>query len=105
MQTFTDNKNRKWTLDVTGNCLKRVLKLVGVDLTELEKGEPPLALRLETDVILQVDVLYALLQPDATAVGLSDELFGQGLGPEGLRDGKEALAKELADFFLRLGRP
>jgi len=104
MQRFTDTSGASWALEATVTSLRRVLKLTGTDLTELDAGDPPLCVRLETNVMLLVDVLYALLEPDATAAGLSDVQFGEQLGPEGLKAGKEALSRELTDFFRRLGR-
>lgn len=105
MQSFQDGKNRRWTLDLNGHSLRRVFKLTGVNLSEMEDGTPPLVIRLQTNVVLQVDVICALLLPDIEAAGLSDEEFGKGLSPETVKVGVTALQLELLDFFRRLGRP
>ena len=110
MQDFTDKTGKKWTLDINGYTLIKVKKDVGVDLTELEAPSPapdgpPLAARLSYDIELQVAVIYAILEADIKAAELTEEQFARNLGPEGLRDGKAALARELSDFFQKLGRP
>jgi len=104
MHQFIDSKKRRWSIEASGYALKRVLKLAGVNLTELDEGRPPLVQRLSTDMVLQVDVLYAILQPDIEAAELSDEQWGKELGPQGHLDGVEALRNELIDFFQKMGR-
>jgi hypothetical protein len=100
MHTFKDNEGREWNLTINVNSLRRVKgSALGIDLTEIDKGEPTLAARLYFDVILICDVLYVLLKSQADERKLNDEQFGEGLGPEGLKAGKEALAAELTDFF------
>ena len=65
MKTFTDNKGRTWTLEVTVATVKRVRGLCKVDLNsivELDKNNKPsaeLLERLSSDPVLLVDVLYA----------------------------------------------
>ena len=63
MKTFTDNKGRIWTLEVTVATVKRVRALCRVDLNsivELDKNNKPsaeLLERLSSDPVLLVDVL------------------------------------------------
>lgn len=103
MKKFKDCAGRDWTLDVNCASLKRVRKMLDVDLTQLDQGNPPLCLQLERDPVLVCDVLYVLLEPDVKAANLTDEDFGKGLGKEGLKEGRKALAEELTDFFQQLG--
>lgn len=107
MQTFKDAKGRTWTLAVNVAAVKRVKSLCGVDLTEIDQGSPPLAIRLSTDVILLCDVLYSLVKLDADAISppVTDEDFGGALGGDALRNASDALGEELTDFFQKWGRP
>jgi len=104
MKTFTDSANRTWTISLTVDSAKRVKGLLGVNLLELDTGDPPLLTRLGTDVILLCDVAYAIVKPQADAAGVSDEQFGSALGGDAILAAQTALYEELADFFRRLGR-
>jgi hypothetical protein len=104
MKTFTDSAGRTWTIALTIDAAKRVKSLLGVNLLELEAGDPPLLTRLGTDVILLCDVIFALVRPQADAAGVSDEQFAAALGGEAILAAQTAFYGELVDFFQHLGR-
>lgn len=104
MQTFKDMDGREWRLSVTVGSIKRVKQLVDIDLTRLDEGDPPLLTRLGTDVMLLCDVIYALVQPQASERNITDEDFGQSLGGDVITHACDALWKELRDFFLSIRR-
>lgn len=104
MKTFTDNAGKVWTLALTIDSAKRVKSLMGVNLLEPEAGEPPLLTRLGTDEILLCDVLYCLIKPQADALGVTDEMFGQALGGEAILAAQNAFYDEIVDFFQQRGR-
>ena len=104
MKTFTDSAGRTWTVSLTLDSVKRVRDLLGVNLLELEQGEPPLLTRLGTDVILLCDVIFAILKPQADAAGVSDSEFGAALGGEVIMAAQKAFYEELVGFFRHLGR-
>lgn len=104
MKTFTDNAGKVWTLALTIDSAKRVKSLLGVNLLEPEAGEPPLLTRLGTDEILLCDVLYCLIKPQADALGVTDEMFGQALGGDVILAAQNAFYDELVDFFQKRGR-
>lgn len=104
MKTFTDNAGRTWTIALTIDAAKRVKGLLGVNLIELDTGEPPLLTRLGTDVILLCDVIYALVKPQADAAGVKDGDFAAALGGDAVMAAQTAFYEELADFFRKLGR-
>jgi hypothetical protein len=104
MKQFTDSTGRAWQLTLTVGAIKRVKGLLGADLLALHEGDPPLAARLATDVVLVCDVLYAILKPDLDQAGISDEAFGQRLAGAAIAAAYEALCEELCDFFRSLGR-
>lgn len=101
MRQFKDNASppRLWTVAINVGAVKRAKTLLAVDLLEISEGEPPLIVRLATDVMLLCDVLYALCQPEAEQRGITDEQFGEAMGGQALFDGQQALMEELADFF------
>lgn len=114
MRTFRDNADRQWNLSLTVGAIKRVKEKLGVDLLRLDepvKGdEQPqelLGARLECDMSLICDVLFVLVQPQASLLNppLTDVAFGETLGAEGFAAGKAAMTQELIDFFQKAGRP
>jgi len=105
MRQFKDNASppRLWNVAVNVGSVKRVKKLLDVDLLDITDGEPPLILRLQANVILLCDVLYALCQPECERQGVTDEQFGEALGGGALAEARQALMGELEDFFRQSG--
>ncbi len=118
MHTFSDTANRTWTLDLTIGAVKRVQALLNVNLLDplgadakprrakggkLKKPRP-LVTRLQLDVVLLVDVIFALLKPEADQKGVTDEQFASALGGDAAYQAFEAFMAEWSDFFQRLRR-
>ena len=104
MRSFKDLEGRQWQVAVTVGSIKRVKGLLGVDLTDLTSGDPPLLTRLGMDVMLLCDVIYVLCQPQANERGISDEQFGIALGGDAILTASEAFWGELIDFFQQVRR-
>lgn len=107
MQTFTDSEGRGWKLTITIDTVRRVQSLAGVNLVniaEADEGQQPLMTRLELDLVLLVDVIWAIVEPQASAAGITSEQFGQALGGEAIASAHDAFWRELADFFRQLRR-
>ena len=105
MKSFTDNKGRTWTLEVTVATVKRVRALCKVDLysiVELDKNNKPsaeLLERLSSDPVLLVDVLFAVCKPQADKLGITDEDFGEAMAGDAIEHATNALLEEIIDFF------
>jgi len=104
MHAFRDTAGRTWQLSVTFGSAKRVKALLGINLLELEGGDPPLLTRLGTDVMLLCDVIFALIKPQADALGVSDEQWAEAMGGDAILAAQTALYEELTDFFQSRGR-
>lgn len=104
MKTFTDSTGRAWNLELTIAGAKRIKSICDVDLMDLQAGEPPLLFRLEKDVILLMDVIFALVKPQADAAGITDQQFGQAMNGPAAGAAADAFWEELTDFF-RSTRP
>jgi hypothetical protein len=104
MKTFKDAANRTWTIAVNIAAVSRVRKLLDVDLLAPHEGEPPLVARLHGDVVLLVNVIYVLCKPEADALKVTDEQFGEAMGGEAAYLAYEAFMEEWADFFRQLHR-
>jgi hypothetical protein len=72
---------------------------MGASLCDLNDGEPPLVARLESDLILLFDVIFALLKPQADTAGVTDEQFAQAIGAPAAGQAVQAFWEELVDFF------
>jgi hypothetical protein len=105
MHAFSDTTGRQWDLSLTIGAAKRVKGLLNVDLLDLAGGNPPLITRLHTDAMLLVDVIFALLKPQADAAGITAEQFGEALGGDAAWNAYQAFAAELEDFFRQFHRP
>ena len=105
MKSFTDNKGRTWTFEVTVATVKRVRALCKVDLNsivELDKNNKPsaeLLERLSSDPVLLVDVLYAVCKPQADKQNITDEDFGEAMAGDAIEHATTALLEEIIDFF------
>lgn len=97
MKSFNDSTGRAWSVQVNVAAIKRVRDLAGVDLLAVLEGD--LLQRLSEDPVLLVDVIYALLRPQANAAGVSDVQFGEAMAGEAIDQATAALLEELVSFF------
>lgn len=104
MKTFCDSQGRTWVLQITIGAIKRVQGLCDVNLAKLMDGEPPLLTRLEADLELLCNVIWALVKPSADQQQITDHEFGAALGGEAILAAHDAFWSELADFFQGLRR-
>jgi hypothetical protein len=104
MRSFKDNAGRTWDLAVNVATIKRIKGRIGVDLTALADGEPPLVQRLTGDMILQVDCIWAAIEPQARGAKITDEQWAESMGGEPMAAAIEAFWQEVVDFF-RPSRP
>lgn len=105
MKTFNDSAGRTWTIAINVDAIKRVEGLIkGVNLANLTSGDPPLLTRLETDVVLLCDAIFALVKPQADQLSVTDEEFGRAMGGDAIMAAHDAFWQELTDFFRQLRR-
>lgn len=99
MTQFCDSKKRAWSVEINVATLKRVKALCQVDLLQILDRKTKLFQRLHDDPILLVDVLCAILRPQAIDLGVSDEEFAEGMLGSGLEAATRAFLEAVADFF------
>jgi len=97
MQEFTDTKDRVWKVEITVATIKRVRDLIDVDIYQAVGAE--MLTELITDPVKLVDILYAVLKPDADERGVSDVEFGSSLGGDAVAEATQAFLEELVEFF------
>ncbi len=104
MYAFTDRLGRPWRLDLNYQEVRRLTAAVGVNLLKvLDPGDATLE-RLTGDIEFLVDLLWAIVAPQAAAAGVTDEDFGRALSGEILDEAADALVLEIAGFFRRRQR-
>jgi len=115
MRQFIDTSGRTWQLAMTIGSVKRVKNLLGVNLLDPLGAKPrkvrgvarkgrPLVTRLQLDPALLIDVIFALVKPQADHLGVTDEDFGEALGGEAAYGAYEAFMGEWQAFFRGLRR-
>ncbi len=97
MQKFVDRKSNVWVVEIDTSTIRRVKAVTGVNLLECVEGD--LIERLSSDVLLLVDVLYAIIQPQADQQQITDEQFGEGLAGDVITDATTALLEAMVAFF------
>ena len=100
---FTDSKNRTWTVEITFDAIRRVRAELDINLANIVDGEPPLLATLQSDPILLIDTICAIVKPQLDEAGVTTEQFGQALGGKAIADANAAFWKALADFFREAG--
>jgi|688.fasta_scaffold07497_19 hypothetical protein len=95
---FKDTEGRDWSLRLDVATLRRVRDLTSVDLGKLFSDPQQLA-NLHADIILFVDVLFAIVKPTADARGVSDIQFGQSLAGDVLESAVLAFETSVVDFL------
>lgn len=96
--TFRDTNGRLWAVTVTIGTARRVRSLTSVDLLALIDNPTELA-ALAADPVRLVDLLYAVVKPEADLAGITDEAFGESLAGDSIDAATSALLEALIDFF------
>lgn len=96
MKQFSDNKKRAWSVQVDVSAVKRVRGLCNVDLLAVADGQ--LLQRLITEPVLLVDVIFALCQPQAASLGVTDVDFGESMAGDAIEAATKALIEEIVSF-------
>lgn len=97
MHTFTDARERRWTVDLSVGVAKRIRDATGVDITD-----PDIAGLMDklNDTITLCDVLWVCVQDEADThtPPVTDEEFGMALAGDAIDAATSAFLEELVDF-------
>ena len=108
MRSFRDKTGRAWSIDLTIGAAKRVLQASGFDLVNPSSKSSDgreLVERLDGDLIAVYEVLWAFIEPQAMALGVTADAFGELMAADCIVEAQGVLFAEWADFFRRLQRP
>jgi hypothetical protein len=99
MGMFKDSEGRPWAVAINTTVIKRVRLMAGVDINGLLDDKFEKLNALHRDVVLFVDVLYAVCKDEADRRSLTDEDFGRAMFGDALHHADVAFCEALADFF------
>lgn len=99
MRLFQDNSGRAWEIAIDTGTIKRVRSLIGFDLLSIVENEGKAILELRDDPVKLVDIAYAICEPQAKKLGVSDEEFGRSMIGDALDSAWSEILGGMADFF------
>jgi len=95
MQSFTDNANRAWTVEITLGHARKINALHKVCLLTADDVE----LRQLLDVPRGLDIVWLLIEAQAAREGIGREQFEAALTGETIQAAMVALWTAVGDFF------
>lgn len=109
MQVFSDSTGRRWEIALPIGTVIRVKSTSGgrFNLFEPESqvDGKPLREAVFTDLATTWELVWLIVEPQASAANVTAEQFGQAMAAECMIAAAQALQREWADFFRRLQRP
>jgi len=96
MEKFKDNKGREWEIEINIASIKKVKRLIDVDLMQSLDGK--FLQELSKDVVRMIDTIYVLISAQADAEGVTDEMFGESLAGDAVDAAINAFLDELVNF-------
>ena len=96
MKTFKDNAGRSWSISVDIATIRRVRKVLGVNLVASDLAD--ILKKILGDPVLLCDILYVVCKPEADKEGISDEDFGRAMAGDAIEHATVAFLEALADF-------
>lgn len=105
MKSFTDAAGRTWRLSLNLGTAMAVRDKLGIDLLQPEQGDPPLLTRIGTDEMLLGQVVFALLEKQFEAQGITEADVYASFDGETIMAAQTAFYEELINFFQSRARP
>lgn len=104
MQTFKDNKENVWTIELNYDAMRRVQADTRLDLTSpfpsQATGESVVWI-LNSSIIRLLDVLWSICRPKAEERGIKRPWFEAAIEGEPIEEARLKLLDELIAFFQR----
>ena len=95
---FIDSKGESWDTRIDVSVIRRVRAEHGIDLSKIISSQEQLS-ALNDDVVLLVDVLYAVCKPVADSRKIDAEEFAMRLSGNAIESAVESLMLSIIDFF------
>lgn len=111
MKAFTDNAKQTWQLELPVGTMKRLQGhgwnlLEPESLKQVEGKAAPQTIQsiVEEDTLSIFEILWLIIEPQAKALGVTAEQFGERMASDCFVIAHNALLEELRDFFHNLRR-
>jgi len=104
---FKDSAGRSYNIKINIGAIRRVRDLLDLDLSSpwtAYNDSKTLLEALSSDFILQVDVCYAILKPQADSYELTDEEFGESVDGKVFSQMMGMFWESYQSFFQSTGR-
>lgn len=98
MSTFKTTDGRQWTVAVNVGTVKRVREATGVDILALVSDQRAIS-EAFSDNIRLAEIMAAVIKPELTAAGVTDDQFFSAIDGTVIESATEALLAEVANFF------
>lgn len=95
---FIDSKGESWDTRIDVSVIRRVRAEHGIDLSKVISSQEQLS-ALNDDIVLLVDVLYAVCKPVADSRKIDAEEFAMRLSGNAIESAVESLMLSIIDFF------
>lgn len=95
---FVDNKGESWDTRIDVSVIRRVRQEHGIDLSKILSSQEQTA-ALSDDIVLLVDVLYAVCKPTADNRLIDAEAFAMRLSGNAIESAIDSLMQSIIDFF------
>jgi hypothetical protein len=109
MARFKDKTGREWDLSLTIGAIQRVRSATDKRIDLLAPTAPvdgkPLFELLSDDLVECWQVLWLLVEPQAKALAITAEQFGEDMAADCMVVAQDLLIREWADFFRQCQRP
>lgn len=99
MQKFTDQGGREWTVKLDVGGVRDVRDNTGVLLTTLCDEGFKLLADLYKDPVLLADIVWLLVQEQATAIHMDVSEFCEGFWGDTVGQARDAVVEATVDFF------
>jgi len=97
MPVFKDSKDREWIVTINLGTCRRTKSATGFDFLASDENSNPL-LKLASDYLLLADVLWTIVEPQATNLKVSVEDFIESLSGDCIENAVNAIAEAYVNF-------
>lgn len=97
MGTFKDSKGQDWSVEINVEAAKR-MRAAGLDLADLFGQDTKLLNRLGSDDLFFADVLWSIVQPQASSLQIDQKAFNERLDGTAMESASKQVLEGITSF-------
>ncbi len=105
MKTFKDCEGANWDICLNLGTVKKIKDKLGINLLEIEQGEPPLLTRLGTDELFLAEIILCCIETQIEKRKLSEQDVLSRFDGQTIGKAQSCFYEELIDFFQQKNQP